>query len=660
MRPTRIQMEGFSTFAESVEIAFDSVDLVAFVGPTGAGKSTVIDAITFSLYGSVARYDDARLVAPVISQGRNEAKVRLDFELGGASYTAVRIVRRTKTGATTKEARLERVESAGKSGDSAPLSVLASGAKEMTSAIEELLGLDFAQFTRTVVLPQGQFAEFLKDDPASRQRLLRRLLDLEIYSRMGALARERAKAAGQKIEILQTQLDRYGETDPDELGRAQAKVKLIERIQRTSAEHLESLAAIEHQLVELRQEVAGIDQHLDLLGSIEVPAELASQGKEIEEAAQLLDKAKARATEERKAREEADRLLVATGDPHSIKAKIDAAKELAENQIKRQDHLASLAEARTQHERAEKTLKSTESELVAAQVRVRKAQAGADAATWTASLIVGDPCPVCRQPVDTIPDHDPATELEAAQRAETKLGKQRRQMEQEQKKLQIRIERLDAGIVELDRQDNRAKAALDGAARTESVAVADLEQDLERAMQAKGTLAASIRAMGEADRLVEEAEGLLAMRFEREQKHRHLFGSQRDALAILGPPAPGNQSLVQDWNDLSRWGSSKKEELAAKRVSIAAAGKAAAVDKAGIVDILQRGAESAGLDLEADWDPSGFGSYLARALAQAEAETEKVSERIKRCLDLEEQIAQLDTERVVNAALGQQLSASGF
>jgi exonuclease SbcC len=108
MRPTRLELVGFGSFREPTVIDFTDSDLFVLVGPTGAGKSTVIDALIFALYGSVPRYGDRRLVAPVINQGRVEAKVRLDFVVGGLTYTAARVVRRTATGATTREARLER------------------------------------------------------------------------------------------------------------------------------------------------------------------------------------------------------------------------------------------------------------------------------------------------------------------------------------------------------------------------------------------------------------------------------------------------------------------------------------------------------------------------------------------------------------------------
>ena len=149
MRPLNLRMKGFGAFREDTEVDFTDVELAALVGPTGSGKSTIIDGLTFALFGSVARYDDSRVVAPVINQLDTEARVALDFEVGGELYTAVRVVRRTTDGATTKEARLEKGET-----------ILAGRASEMAPAVERLLGLDFDRFTKTVVLPQGRFAQF--------------------------------------------------------------------------------------------------------------------------------------------------------------------------------------------------------------------------------------------------------------------------------------------------------------------------------------------------------------------------------------------------------------------------------------------------------------------------------------------------------------------
>src|SRR5262249_30396385 len=132
MRPLHLHMKGFGAFRDPTDVDLTDIELVALVGATGSGKSTIIDAITFALYGAVARYADNRAVAPVITQTSAEARVSLDFELTGRRYVATRVVRRTASGgATTREARLER-------GDE----VLAADARTMSTVVEELLGLD--------------------------------------------------------------------------------------------------------------------------------------------------------------------------------------------------------------------------------------------------------------------------------------------------------------------------------------------------------------------------------------------------------------------------------------------------------------------------------------------------------------------------------------
>ena len=69
MRPVRLELEGFTAFRERTVVDFEGVDLFALTGPTGAGKSSVIDAMIFAFYGTVPRFGDDRLVGAVVSQG---------------------------------------------------------------------------------------------------------------------------------------------------------------------------------------------------------------------------------------------------------------------------------------------------------------------------------------------------------------------------------------------------------------------------------------------------------------------------------------------------------------------------------------------------------------------------------------------------------------
>src|SRR5215203_125533 len=178
MRPERLELDGFTAFREPTTVDFEGAELFAFTGPTGAGKSSLIDAMTFALYGSIPRLDK-KAVAPVISQGLLQARVRLDFTVAGAGYTAVRVVRASGQGATTKEARLERRDADGSS------EVVAGDAKALTGAVADLLGLSFEHFCTCVVLPQGEFAALLHAEPRKRQDMLLALLDLGLYEAMG-------------------------------------------------------------------------------------------------------------------------------------------------------------------------------------------------------------------------------------------------------------------------------------------------------------------------------------------------------------------------------------------------------------------------------------------------------------------------------------------
>src|SRR4051812_6270114 len=86
MRPKRLEIEGFTAFREVTVVDFEGANLFAFTGPTGAGKSSLVDAMGFALYGRVHRYHD-KLVHAAISSGSSEVRVRFDFEVGSAQYT---------------------------------------------------------------------------------------------------------------------------------------------------------------------------------------------------------------------------------------------------------------------------------------------------------------------------------------------------------------------------------------------------------------------------------------------------------------------------------------------------------------------------------------------------------------------------------------------
>jgi exonuclease SbcC len=266
MRPTRLTVSGFTAFRDETELDFAGADLFAFSGPTGSGKSSLVDAMVFALYGWVPRLD-RRAVAPVISLGRNEARVRLDFTVGGEAYTAARVVRRTKTGATTKEARLERADG----------EVLAGNEKELTAEVERLLGLGFDHFTTCVVLPQGEFARFLHAADKERQDLLVSLLDFGLYRRMARLANEREQAARRDAEVARAVLETLSFATPEALLAAEQRVSRLTGLRSevdTVTPKLDALARAEESAVD---EATKARREADLLAGIHVSGDVGVQ-----------------------------------------------------------------------------------------------------------------------------------------------------------------------------------------------------------------------------------------------------------------------------------------------------------------------------------------------------------------------------------------------
>ncbi len=271
MRPRRLELEGFGAFRAPAVVDFADVELLALVGATGAGKSTLIDAMTFALYGSVARYDDRKAVAPVINQLSTRARVRLEFELGDETYTVVRVVQRTARGASTKDAVLEHAGSR-----------IAGDAKAVTAEITRLLGLDVDQFNRTVVLPQGRFADFLHANPADRQATLRQLLGFDIYRRIAVAARQRAAIARNQVDALRPDLDEASIELSDE-----CRDELVHRHHELVAartafiEDCTVIAELDRELASIRQRLAEATGDLTLLAAVRAPEGLARLDEQI-------------------------------------------------------------------------------------------------------------------------------------------------------------------------------------------------------------------------------------------------------------------------------------------------------------------------------------------------------------------------------------------
>jgi exonuclease SbcC len=536
MRPKQLEVSGFTAFRDPVTVDFRGADLFALTGPTGAGKSSLIDAMVFSLYGSVPRIGQ-RDVAPIVSLGKLEARVRFEFSLDGVDYTVARVVRRTRTGATTAEARLER------DGE-----VLAGTADEVTETIGQLLGLGFEHFTKSVVLPQGQFAAFLHDRPADRQKLLRELLDLGVYEHMRDLAKERKSAADAKVQVLQTQLDELAFATPENTKLAEDRALRLQALGKEVEEAEPRLQELRDRMKVSAERTTGARASIEVLKDVEVPDGMQALATRLTEARRAAVKANENATTAREQLAKVEATRQELPDAAEIERIVGLHRALAADQLANEKVTKALDKTSRATEKATDELKGAEAAVLAARRELESAGRSHAAHALAATLVAGEPCPVCLAPVGRLPDTEPPPALAAAESTlEAALT-----VEKAAREFQVvtgkRLATEEARRIDLTARIAGFGDDLAGAPDLEEAvgvqeAIAAAERELkevraqsDRAAQTSNTARKTVDAM--------EAETTAA---------RRRFDQTRDQVAALEPPVPERTDLAADWTQLSDW-----------------------------------------------------------------------------------------------------------
>ncbi len=175
MKPLELAIEGFTCYRQEVLIDFRQLDVFAICGTTGSGKSSILDAMMYALYGHVPRVGSSGL-QQLISLRCDRMSVRFDFQIGERAFRVVRGVRH----GGSAEAQLEEYRDS--------KYVVKSSNKQVKKDIEDLLGLTDDHFKKSVILPQGEFSNFLKVRKGRRE-MLRDMLQLGIYQNLVGKAR---------------------------------------------------------------------------------------------------------------------------------------------------------------------------------------------------------------------------------------------------------------------------------------------------------------------------------------------------------------------------------------------------------------------------------------------------------------------------------------
>ena len=211
MRPIALKMTAFGPYAKEVELNFkeelSNQDIFVITGPTGAGKTTIFDGICYALYGetSGAKRRGEELRSDFSAKGDLKTEVMFTFSVKDKKYTITRAPKQQKKkkrgeGMTEVPASVELIEH---ESDRAPL----TKDNEIKQVIQEIIGLNVDQFRKIVMIPQGDFKEFLYANTMNKEELLRKIFGTDIYKRVQEQLHENSTKL--KSEIAQIQKEIY-------------------------------------------------------------------------------------------------------------------------------------------------------------------------------------------------------------------------------------------------------------------------------------------------------------------------------------------------------------------------------------------------------------------------------------------------------------------
>jgi exonuclease SbcC len=670
-------MAGFTVFRDPTTVDFTDADYFALVGPTGSGKSTVLDAICFALYGTVPRWGGARGIVNALAPSSTEARVRLVFESAGDRFVATRVVRRDGRGnVKTAGAGLQLmppgfdVTKLDTGMDLEDLGeVLAGTPAEMDAAVLDAVGLPYEQFTSCVVLPQGQFADFLHAKPATRQQILINLLGLHVYEEVQVKAAERGKGAEAKLTVVEQQLGSLEDATDEAVGQAAAHLERMRELTAAVEAAVPELRAAREAEVAASEARDAVDAELAALGSVRTPAGMTEATGAVAAARESADRAAVEVHAAEEAEEKMRGELTAAGDPGQLRVALDRHTELARlieqeewfagkvsvADVEHRDALAAAELANAQHLGAQQLLEQARQDYRDAQQRDR-------ATALRGHLTAGGVCPVCEQTVAVVPE----VPRESAVRLAEQAGNVARE---EAESAQVRWRERDAiarnAAFDLERKRGQYEHHLTRLAEVrKAVEALPGAETLRQRLAELGALQRRLEDAGTAVRAAREAlrtaQSVVRSAEDQQRKAWRTFDTVRDGLARFGPPPADREDLAGAWATLVDWAAG---EHARRRTARDAAEAAVAVAhqetlraRADIVDLFT----AAGAPGPASADEAGLIRAAAVTAERAGAAWQRLTERREQArAALEQRDALLRASRVAKSLAGH-LRANNF
>ncbi len=660
MRPLRLRLDGFGCYRQPTEADFSNVDFFALTGPTGSGKSTLIDGMCFALYGTVPRWGKENAIAQALAPAASACRVGLVFEAGGRRYAAVRaLARDNRSRVHTREARLDLLDQAVP--PEAPLADilaasiehLAEGPDTVKAKVQDILGLTYEHFTQSVLLPQGRFSDFLQAEPSKRQDLLVELLAFGIYEKVGQRARDRARLAATQAQIAETERHELaGATDEAEV-KAVSRVKELESLGEAVDAKRQALSQRAEQARHAEQQARAAREETGLLAVIRIPAGIASFAERIAQASAAVSTCKKLAQDAAEAEDDAERARAALPGKDNV-------EELA----RAYEQQAILAPQLRAHEEQLAARLATETTLAAeletAQRQAEQAGAQREAAhkahaayALAEGLQVGGECPVCLQPVAKLPHHAAPPGLAeirtAVDAAEKRLAEARKAHAAAGRQTAV----ADT-IVKGTRDELQGVAATLTGAPSES----EVASTLESIAKADEALVHAREAARARRKDLEAAENDRRALADEDASAWAKLRRSRDSVVMLGAPSVQEGDLATAWQALAAWAAqqhtTRRQELEALEIETVRLREQLTADASALGSLLAEHGITAVTD--ADKAPAA----VAERRIQAVNDLKAIRRDRDKAARLDEQIRGDREEEQVANELGRLLRATSF
>ncbi|MEL7674750.1 MAG: SMC family ATPase, partial [Chloroflexota bacterium] len=247
MLPIRLEIRNFLAYRSPEPLVFEGIHLACLTGPNGAGKSSLLDAITWALWGRARTRSDDDL----IHQGQSEMLVQLDFLQGEGRY---RVVRKRQMGKTARQGRSALDLFAWDEAKQAWQTLTGPSIRETDRKINELLSLDYETFIHSAFLQQGRADAFTVKTPADRKKILGDILGLEQWQTYEDRAKKELRQIEQEVSLIGMRLH--------EIERQEAEEPALRREMELAESALADAAQLREEAEARYAEVAGADEQM--------------------------------------------------------------------------------------------------------------------------------------------------------------------------------------------------------------------------------------------------------------------------------------------------------------------------------------------------------------------------------------------------------------